>query len=110
MSKLRERLDATIATDVTENGTPTRDWCRAASRYQHSYQMLMLEERERLKLRVLMTAKGTPVLDDAEYQQALSQLAIEALGTLPQDQLIAELERRGALAEAGRDDTDDDID
>jgi hypothetical protein len=97
MSKLRERLAATMTIDVNEHGTPTRDWARILSRYQGTYQMLMLEDRERLKLRLLMAKEGDGILTDEEYDQELKSLAVESLGTLPADALQRELERRQAL-------------
>lgn len=110
MSKLRGRLAQTVETDVTEGGVPSRDWCRALSRYQTSFTLLITEERERIKLRLMMGKAGEQVLTDEEYEQEMAVLAVESLGTLPLDQLHRELERRQALAPALReaDDVDDD--
>lgn len=110
MTTLRERLATTVDTDITENGAPSRDWCRALARYQTSYTTLLTEERERFKLRLAMSKQGEGLLDDAEYEAGLKELAMEAIGTLPADALHRELERR--LLEAPplneRDDVDDD--
>jgi hypothetical protein len=98
MSKLREKLGKTMDTDVTEKGTPSRDWCRALGRYQNTYQMLVTEDRERLKLRLLMKRAGEEMLSDEEYESELKELAVEALGTLPADKLQAELAKRAQQA------------
>lgn len=98
MSKLRDRLARTVETDITEGGVPTRDWCRALSRYQSSYTLLLTEERERIKLRLLMQKSGEGMLTDEEYEQEMRSLAVESLGTLPADAIQRELERRAQLA------------
>jgi hypothetical protein len=95
MSDLRARLADTMKTDVTEAGTPSRDWCRAFGRYQGTYQMLLNEDRERLKLRLLMKSDD---LSDEQYEAELRSLAVDSLGTLPMDALQKELARRAAQA------------
>ena len=106
VTELRERLQSTLHTDVNEFNTPSRDWCRAMQRYQHTYQMLVTEERERFKLRLLMSKGGEALVSDEEYELALKDLALEALGTLPADVLLKEIERRGMLQAAPEDDDD----
>lgn len=110
MSKLRGRLSDTIETDVTEKGVPTREWCRALARYQSSFGLLLTEERERIKLRIMLGKTGDGVLTDEEYEQEMKSLAVESLGTLPLDALHSELEKRGALAPPlnEKDDVEDD--
>lgn len=110
MTKLRERLSVTVENDVTNEGTPSRDWCRALARYQTSYTTLLTEERERFKLRLAMQRGGEGLLSDEEYQRELGELAVESLGTLPLDAIHRELERRQALAPpfTEKDDADDD--
>lgn len=106
VSRLREKLSSTLESDVNEFGTPSRDWARAFSRYQVTYQMLEQAERERWKLRLALKRAGEPILDDDEYNGALQELAVEALGTLPADALLKEIERRGLLQAASEDDND----
>lgn len=36
-----------IQPDLNDSGTPTRDWCRAFARYQHGFDTLIVEQRER---------------------------------------------------------------
>lgn len=108
MSKLRERLAATIETDISDKeAVPSRDWCRAAQRYQQSFLGMLTEERERIKLRLLMNKAGGGGLTDEEYEQELKTLAAESLGTLPVDALHRELERRQQLAAPVMEDEDD---
>jgi hypothetical protein len=98
MTRLREKLAKNIDTDVTNEGTPSRDWCRSLARYQQSYTTLLTEERERFKLRLAMSKQGEGLLDDQEYEQGLKELALESIATLPADALHRELERRGLEA------------
>lgn len=109
MSDLRERLGETIRTDITEGGVPSRDWCRALSRYQTSFTLLLTEERERIKLRLMMGKAGEQMLTDEEYAAEMANLAKESIQTLPADVLHAELERRGMTAPVlvEREDEDD---
>lgn len=98
MSRLRQRLSDTMMSDVNEHGTPTRDWARILGRYQLTYKTLLDEDRERMKMRLLMAKEGQDLLSDDEYEKELATLAVESLGTLPADALQRELERRGAMA------------
>jgi hypothetical protein len=110
MTKLRDKLVKTMDADVNERGTPSRDWCRGYKSYQATYQMLIAEDRERLKLRLLMKRAGEEMLSDEEYEAELDSLAVESLGTLPTDKLQAELMKRAqqALPQDMRDEGDDD--
>lgn len=36
-----------VPPDLNDSGTPTRDWCRAFARYQHGFDTLITEQRER---------------------------------------------------------------
>lgn len=107
MSRLRERLADTMNSDVNESGTPSRDWCRALQRYQASYVGLLAEQRERVKLRLLLDKSGQQTLTDDEYEQELTSLARESLETLPADALQRELERRAQLAAPVPDEEDE---
>jgi hypothetical protein len=109
MTRLREKLAANIDTDTTNEGTPSRDWCRSLARYQTTYTALLVEERERFKLRVAMSKQGEGLIDDAEYAAGLQELALESIQTLPDDALQKELERRALQAPAfvEREDIDD---
>lgn len=98
MTKLRLRIVQTLDSDITEGGSPSRDWCRSLQRYQASFVALMTEERERIKLRLMLDKSGQATLTDAEYEQELQQLAIESLSTVAPDVLKSELERRAQLA------------
>lgn len=108
MTRLRDRLAKTVDSDITQGGVPTRDWCRSLSRYQATYTTLLAEERERFKIRLAMSKQGEGLLDDAEYEQGLKELAVESIGTLPTDALHAELERRALAAGAFVEREDDD--
>lgn len=98
MTRVREKLADTIETDVTEAGTPSRDWCRTHARYSAVYLGMLTEQRERMKMALAAKRDGQPLLDDAEYAEAERQLAIESLDTLPEDELHAAIERRRAQA------------
>lgn len=98
LSRLRERLVSSMNADANDKGTPSRDWCRAYQRYQTGYAAILLEERERVKLRLMLDKSGQQTLTDEEYEAELKQLALESLGTLPQEEIDRELERRGRAA------------
>lgn len=108
LTKLRQKLASSIDDDVNHLGTPSRDWSRCMQRYQSGYQALVVEERERFKLRLLAGKAGEQFLDDAEYEAGLKQLAVESIGTLSDDELHRELERRALTAPKVKDDEDDD--
>jgi len=95
LTQLRDRLSQTIASDITEGGVPSRDWCRAYGRYQTGLTAYMTEERERVKLSLLAGKQGDQPLTDDEYQAGLEQLALESLGEASDVELKAEIQRRG---------------
>lgn len=95
LTRLRDKLAATIDDDTTEKGTPSRDWCRAYQRYQTGYLGVLNESREQVKLRLLAKKMGEePALTDEEFDAELRGLAAESLATLPEDEIHRELERR----------------
>jgi hypothetical protein len=98
MERLRTKLGETMTVDINACGTPSRDWARCFQRYQATYTALLVEERERFKLRLAMSKQGEGLIDDAEYAAGLQELALESIQTLPDDALQKELERRALQA------------
>jgi hypothetical protein len=118
LTKLREKLEASLdpqpdidlstneqryndndkpmwlPADLNESGTPSRDWCRGYARYHGGYQAILVEERERYKLRLLAHRAGFEELSDDEFTAGLEELAVEALNNMTPEQLEAVLARR----------------
>lgn len=110
LTRLRRRvvrkLDQTEALARREGGgeldiTPDRDLCRVIQRYQTGYTALLTEERERQKLALMARLKGQAVLSDEEYESGVRELALEALASLPAEDLVRALEARGIRLPAG---------
>ncbi len=80
--------------DLNESGTPSRDWCRAYARYHNGWSTILIEERERYKMRLLAHRAGFEELSDDEFTRGLEELAAEAVA----NKSVAELET--ALARA----------
>lgn len=96
----RVELDAddkpmVVPADLNDCGTPTRDWCRAYQRYQHGYETLLQEERERAKLALMASRTGQSPLTDEEYETEMRQLGLEAVRELETGDLASEFLRRG---------------
>lgn len=122
LTKLREMITASltarvemdadgrpmvIPADVEPSGTPTRDWCRAYQRYQHGYETLLQEERERAKLSLMAQRGGAQEpLSDEEYEREMRQLGLEAVRELDTGDLASEFLRRGMSlpVDVGQDD------
>lgn len=105
LTKLRQKLETSLPTDVNERGTPSKDWCRGLARYQTGWQAMLTEERERWKLRLLSQRAGLEVLDDAEFERGLKELQAEARHQMTVEELEAELamRRQAVLALAAGD-------
>lgn len=111
LTKLRETITASLSTrieqdadgaphvipaDVNENGTPTRDWCRAYAQYRSGYETLLQEERERAKLSLMaQRSGGQEPLTDEEYEREMRQLGLDAVRQLDTGDLASEFLRRG---------------
>ncbi len=116
LEKLGQKLHATMDVEVcTDNNgsktsdTPNRDWCRSYGRYQTGMASLLVEERERSKLRLLAERNGGQrALTDEEYDAEMRVLAIEALRAMPPGELEAEVERRGLVVQVPDEREDDD--
>jgi hypothetical protein len=114
LTRLRERLENSIETDVcvdetgAEKQTPSRDWCRAFARYQHSYLNLLVEERERAKLKLLAQRSGQGTLTDEEYAAEIKQLGEEVLAELSTADLAKEFLKRGMSLPVSSGDDDPD--
>lgn len=114
LTKLRRRLEESIETDaaVDETGagkvTPSRDWCRAFARLQHGYLGLLVEERERAKLKLLAQRTGQGTLTDEEYSAEIKQLGEEVLAELSTADLAKEFLKRGMSLPVSTGDDDPD--
>lgn len=108
LSRLRVRLVDSMHGDINESGTPTRDWCRAYQRYQTGFANVVAEQREHVRLRLLLDKSGQQVLSDEEYERELKQLALEGIAEVPVEELNRELERRGQQAMQQLEDEEDD--
>lgn len=115
LTKLREKLESTledrwdadglvIRADVNEQGTPSRDWCRAYQRYQNGFVTLLAEQREQLKLQLMARQRGQEPMSDDEFANGMRELAIDALKELSTDDLAKEFLRRGHSLPVGVDD------
>lgn len=93
LEKLGAKLSTTLDIEVTDKGTPNRDWARSFGHYSTGMRGLIAEQRERQKLALL--AGKRDALSDEQYQLELEQLGLETLAKLPEDTLSAELEKRG---------------
>lgn len=83
--------------DLNENGTPSRDWCRAFARYQTGLATLMQEQREQTKIQLLAKRAGLGELSDEDYAREMVELGREAVRELSERDLVAELARRGLV-------------
>lgn len=95
LTQIRERVEATLDTDVNEHGTPSRDVIRAYATYQKGYTALLVEERERAKLRILADRSGHTPMTDEEYETEMRMLGLDAIKQLPTADLASELIARG---------------
>ena len=93
LERLGTRLQATIVEDVNENGTPTRDWCRAYGQYRGTVKDLLAEQREAIRLRHLIKTGEEP-LDEVSYQRELVELGKEAIAAMTREDLADSLKAR----------------
>jgi hypothetical protein len=83
-----------LEADLNDRGTPSRDWCRGYARYHGGYTAILVEERERYRLRLLAHRAGFEEMSDDEFDRGLEELANEALNNMTPEQLEAVLARR----------------
>lgn len=94
---------------VATSFTPDRDWARCYGHYRNVNRDLLTEERERTKLRLLLDKDGGHrVLTDEEFAAEMKQLALEAVRTMPPEELARELSARGVSVPVTEDDSRDD--
>jgi hypothetical protein len=98
MEALGKRLRESMLSDVNDDGTPSRDWCRAFGHYRGGIAAMLTEQRERTKLRLLLDRGDRKALTDDEYAAELKALAMESVRELTDDELEAELTRRGVTS------------
>ena len=113
LGKLREKLEAALETrpgepdadgratvipaELEPSGVPTRDWCRGFARYQTGVATLLQEQREQAKLALLAKRAGMGSLSDEDYEREMIELGREAVQSLSERDLAAELARRGLV-------------
>lgn len=110
LEALGERLKDTLAVEVCETSdTPSRDWCRAFSRYQTGLADLTNEQLNYAKLQLLRDKLGGGQLTDEEYEAGLAELASETVKGMDRDVLERALAERGlkvlAVVEEGEDES-----
>lgn len=99
LERLGEKLSKSIAVDVNTKGTPSRDWARSFGNYSTGVRGMLQEQRERARLKLLAGKAGQVPLTDEEYEAELKQLAMDSVRELPEQELRAELARRGFNAD-----------
>jgi len=103
---LRTRLIAQLERQgkLDAAALPDKDWCRVARLYQEGYRALASLELETAKVQLLAerAARDRPPMTDEEYAQEMADLGRDAVKALPDDELRAELARRGLALPAGR--------
>lgn len=106
LEKLGEKLTRTLAVDCNDAGTPSRDWARSFGHYSGGIRGMLGEQRERVKLQIMAGKAGQVPMSDDELEQGIKQLQLEAVRELPEQELRAELERRGAYVSSEHEDPD----
>ena len=106
---LRGRLErGAAAADPKSTEPPSREWVRAASLYFDGYRHLATMEidhakleLERTRVRLLAKRAGMQELTDDEYARELIELGRESVTALSDDEIAAEVRRRGLALPAG---------
>lgn len=108
LEKLGAKLERSLPVDCNDAGTPSRDWMRGFGGYSTGTRGMLAEQRERVKLQILAGKAGQVPMTDEELSEGLRQLQLEAVRELPEQELRAELERRGVAVEVSSDQEDPD--
>lgn len=104
LTGLRLRLErGQAAADPKSTAPPSREWVRAARMYLDGYRALATLELEHAKVKLMARKAGMDALTDEEYAKELVELGRDAVRSLPDDELRAELERRAMALAAGHD-------
>ena len=99
LTALADRLERDLAKQP--EGLPGKEWVRVARLYQDGYRHLAQQELETAKVQLLARrVSGRAPLSDAEYEEQMAALGLEAVRTLSVEQLEVELERKRALPAA----------
>ena len=67
-----------VQPDLNDSGTPTRDWCRAFARYQHGFDTLIVEQRER--------EAAARQMSEAELAASVRKAFLDAAGTFSEEE------------------------
>ncbi|HZJ66411.1 MAG TPA: hypothetical protein VFD36_23050 [Kofleriaceae bacterium] len=102
-----ERGAAAAKPDATD--PPSREWVRAASLYFDGHRHVAATELDRAKLeldrvrvRLLARRAGMQELSEDEYAAQLIALGRESVAALSDDEIAAEVQRRGLALAAGQ--------
>lgn len=98
LSKMQRALAKEFKEEHLEQPEPDRAWCRVYRLYQDGLHFLITEQREQAKLTMLAKRAGMSSLTDDEYSTELVELGREAVRELSDEEIDAELRRRGRLA------------
>lgn len=95
LERLGAKLERTLPVDCNDAGTPSRDWARSFGHYSQGTRGMLAEQRERVKLQILAGKAGQSPMTDEELDRGLQLLQLEAVREMPEQELRAELVRRG---------------
>lgn len=106
LTQMRERLEKaldpgkdergrTIPAEVEESGAPSRAWCRGYVAYKDGFKTLVEEQRHRDQMVLAARLKSATPMTEQEYLDGMAEMMAEAVTMLSDDDLRAELARRG---------------
>ena len=105
LERLGKQLNESLPHETVEGSdTPTRDWCRAFSRYQTGLNDLTNEQLKHAQLQLLAQRAGQGALTDEDYEAGLAELGVEAVKAMDRDVLQRALAERGLRVEEVADD------
>lgn len=105
LETLGNQLRDSLPLEVCEGSTtPSRDWCRAFSRYQTGLNDLTNEQLKHAQLQLLAQRAGQGALTDEDYEAGLAELSLEAVKAMDRDVLQKLLAERGLRVEDVPDD------
>lgn len=106
LTRMREKLERSLDTqldedgrvipaEVEESGAPSRAWCRGYVAYKDGFKSLVEEQRHRDQMVLAARLKSAAPMTEAEYMEGMAEMMAEAVMMLSDDDLKAELARRG---------------
>lgn len=90
-----------VPAETNTSGLPNTEWRATFRRYSAAFNVLLVEDREGMKVQLLAKRAGMATLSPEEFEREMIELGREAVREISDEEIAAEIRRRGLALPPG---------